>query len=74
MRFVEVKVTLGMEFPKGEHSVGTISLKTVLREDVMGLSKIALFRTFLRVGILPTVRGFPVMRGAPLTFFSELAS
>tara|TARA_B100000401_G_scaffold58497_1_gene33999 strand:+ start:343 stop:669 length:327 start_codon:yes stop_codon:yes gene_type:complete len=72
--FVEVKVTLGMEVPKGKHSVGTISLMRVLREGVMGLSKIALFRTFLRVGILLTVRAFPVVRGAPLTFVSELAS
>ena len=60
MRFVEVKVTLRMEVPKGEHSFSSISLKRVLREGVMGLSKIAFFRTLLRIGILLTVRAFPI--------------
>ena len=74
VRFVEVKVTLRMEVPKGEHSFSSISLKRVLREGVMGLSKIAFFRTLLRIGILLTVRAFPIMRGPPLTFFAEFAS
>ena len=74
VRFVEVKVTWRMEGPKGEHSVGTISLNGVLREGVMGLSKIALFCTLLRIGIFLTVRSFPIMRGAPLTFVPEFAS
>ena len=74
VRFVEVKVTLRMEVPKGEHSASSISLNRVLREGVMGLSKIALFCTLLRIGILLTVRSFPIMRGAPLTFVAEFAS
>ena len=74
VRFVEVKVTLRMEVPKGEHSVSSISLKRVLREGVMGLSKIAFFCTLLRIGILLTVRSFPIMRGAPLAFVAEFAS
>jgi hypothetical protein len=36
-----------MEVPKGEHSASSISLNRVLREGVMGLSKIALFCTLL---------------------------
>ena len=74
MRFVKVEVALGMEVPECENSVSTISRKRVLREGVMGLSKIAFFCTFLSIGILLTVRAFPIMRSAPRTFFLELAS